>query len=401
MPTLLELAELEPDDSELVPEILPVDARLAFEGIVSEFEQLVSQAVAIAPSKELLEGSSFIQLEALESSEVRVLASDGEQTVSTSNKNLKVRKEGHALLPGKKLLEILRKAPSDTFTFLVMANTARITIGRARWTLQTPSGDVLRHLPDLSASMWYQMPSIPLLKALAATRRAVAVTGSRAALQQVAIMDGSVIACDGARLHKKQIPDFPENLKINIPTKSIDELIKLLRSVAGEDVSISSSKNLLAIKTGNTVLVSQRLLLPFPDVESMMLSPAMMNKQSLVFNVSEFQDALNRVRVNSDPEYSSVFLSVVKPSSEDWALSISARDRYGNAAQEIIAAQWGGTESQKFCFNHHYLSDLLISYARSEVELLMGVDTKVKKSPLFLNDAESGFVGLIQQSSAH
>ena len=153
MTSLLELVEQETDDIELIPEILPVDARVAISGQVSEMIELFDRAVAIVPTKPVIANTEYVLLETFDASTLQVAhtqvsATDGERCIAALNDTLKISMFGSVLLPGKKVRDILKLAPQPTAQLVVLGNTATIRSGRAVWTIQTPVGDTLPPFPD-------------------------------------------------------------------------------------------------------------------------------------------------------------------------------------------------------------------------------------------------------------
>ena len=122
MTDLLTLSEL---DDDLVPEILPGSAILSFKVDVKKLMSMFSRAASITPSKEIVPGTSFARLEALPSSTehvayLRLTASDGEQTVVMVEDGITLKTPGVVLLPPKRVLDILRLAPTTTIDVTVV-----------------------------------------------------------------------------------------------------------------------------------------------------------------------------------------------------------------------------------------------------------------------------------------
>ena len=153
-------------------------------------------------------------------------------------------------------------------------------------------------------------------------------------------------------------------------------------------------------------IVAQRLLIAFPELDSLLLGPAFSNTNSLTVERQELMDVIKRVRVNADPDTAAVYLSLI-PGKKDsqgqvqWSLAVRSKDRQGNASQEVIECQWVGTgKPQDLTVNHHYLSEFLAAYEAETVIFKIGMNSKTLLSPLFVEDAEAGFTGIVQQMRA-
>lgn len=408
MTDLSTLAEMEHDDPEYIPEILPVDARLSIKAPVAKLLELFSRAAAVTPPKETIPGTAHALLEAVQTSNVevahaRITASDGDQTVSVVVDGITVLMGGAVLVPAKRIHDILKLAPTQTAKIEVIGTAALIRAGRAQWTVQTPVGDSLSTLLDVSDIEMQDVPVGPFVNALSVARRAASTTDARRSLMQVQLRNGAFTACDGGRLHRADVRGIDTALDLTIPVKVVDELLKALRGTDASHMQLGYDDKHLVFRIEQDSIVAQRLLLPFPEVESLLLGPAFSNVNSLTVNRLELSSSIQRVRINADPDSAVIFLGLVPGKKDDqgqlsWSLSVRARDRQGNASQEVIECQWVGTgKARELAFNHHYLSDLLAVYDSETVVFKVGDDTKTLRTPLFLEDKEIGFTGIVQQ----
>lgn len=402
---ILELAELEGD---LAPEILPVDARLSVSADKAVLQKMFERAAALAPTKEIIQGSSYALIETFEDNAesdafLRVSATDGEQTLALRREDVAVKMAGKALIPAKRVVDILKLAPSDLVHIEVLGDRTLIRSGRAQWTVKTPTGDSLPPLPNVDAVKMWDVPVEGFLRALTVTRKAVA--GSyRPTMMQAEVANGHMTASDGGRLHRQEVEGLSKNLTFTIPAKVMDELMKALRNYESENFSLGVSDGHLSFRFGSDTLIASRLLLAFPNVDNMLLEPAFTNEDALAVVRQDLIDVIQRVRVNADQDYASVFLALT-PGKKDEngkvkvTLAVRTRDPLGNTAQEAVHCGFKGTlkKAREICVNHKYLTDLLSSTDSDAVLLRLGTDTKTQKYPIFLEDKNSGFSGVVQQ----
>jgi DNA polymerase III sliding clamp (beta) subunit (PCNA family) len=406
---LSDLIDLTDDDPEMIPEILPVDARLSIRGLVSKITPIFERAATVTPSKDNgIAGTSHALLEAFastgsESAYVRITATDGDITVSVSLDGVAVLMAGAVLVPGKKILDILKKAPHEQVQVTVLGNSLTIRSGRAQWTLATVPGDSLPPIADVSEIDLHSVPRRGFLSALAVARRAVGPPGGRMALMQAEIRNGAITACDGSRVHRQLIEGMPEDVLMAIPTKIIDELIRALRYSTAEDLLVGHDDYHLIFQIESDTLIGNRLMVPFPDIESLLNGPAFSNENVLQVDVAELDAIVSRVRINSDPDYASIILALVPGKKDDagelqWGLVVKSRDRSGNTAQEAMECQWtGSTKARELCVNHKHFTQFLKSFGGEVAFFKIGNDTKTKREPIYLDDDEVGFTGIIQQ----
>lgn len=399
---------MEHDDPEFIPDILPVDARLSVRGDVAKFISLFERAAAVAPTKEMIPGTAHSLLEAVQTSNsevahLRITSSDGEQTVSVIVDGITVLMAGSVLVPAKRILDILKLAPSPTAKLEVLGNTAVIRSSRAQWTVQTPIGDALNTIPDVSSVPLVTVATAPFLKALVVARKAASNLSNRDSLMQLLIRNSTITGCDGGRLHRATIAGFDSTADLTIPVRVVDELVKSLRATDSEFFSMGYDDRILVFRIDQNSIIAQRLLLAFPEVENLLFGPAFSNVNSLTVNTRELADVVKRIRINADPDSAKIFLSL-QPGKKDaqgllsWTLVVRTKDRQGNASQEVIECQWSGSGNPtELCLNHHYLTDFLSAYSGEMASFKVGNDSKTHKSPLFLEDVGDGFVGIIQQ----
>lgn len=400
---ILELSEMEHADQEMIPEILPVDARLSIQGSAKVLTSLFQSALEVTPAKEIIPNTGYTLLEAVSAeghtaAHVKVSATDGERSITVIDSSFSVKLAGSVLLPGKRILDILRLAGEETVRVDVLGTTATIRAGRAQWKISTPSPDA--YLPTFSEISDIDLITVSrksLLRALELVYAASSKTASRQSLMQVNVSKGHLVACDGVRAHKVRMEDLPKTMATTLPNKFVETAMKELRSSESEYVEIGSSDNTVVLHFGSNILMSQRLNFKYPDVEHLMIGPALSNDENLAVDVKELQEAVKRVRVNSDPEFYSVVLSL-RGSKDSWSLTVRARDKEGNASQETIPVSYDGKMSRDLVVNHKYLTDFL-NCVSGEASLKLGESTKSKQAPIFIQTDD--FTGSLMLMAPH
>lgn len=400
MSDLLDLSEME--DEELTPEILPAGASLSIRATAENLRSLFARASAVTPSREVVPGTGYALLEGVPAdsgrvAHLRITASDGEQTMSTVAEGM-VKVPGSVLLPPKRVLDITKLAPTSVVDLSVVGQTAYIRSGRAQWSVSSPVSafaGLTAHM-DTSELKHAQIAAEPFLKALQVARRAASNTNARIALMQVLIKDSAIIACDGGRLHRVDVPGLDPGVSTTIPVKVVDELIKALAGESVLDLEFDSTQ--LSLRVGDNTIVAHRLLVEYPDMSQLLLEPRVTNTETLQISRVELEDAIRRVRVNADPDFASVSLNLMRGSrsADDWSAVVTSKDRAGNTAQEAVACYWSGKQCE-VAYNHHHLSDALASCESERLTLRLGNDTKTHKTPLLVIDESAGFTGIVQQ----
>lgn len=392
---LEELVEMESEDAEYLAEILPVDARLSFSASAHELAELFARAASVIPAREVIPGTAFALLE-VEADSLRLTASDGDQTVSVTLSGIRTYMAGVALVPAKRLFDILKLAPVSTTKMEIIGDSMSVRSGRALWHVKVPVSGAINARLDVSGLQIHTVPVAGLVRALGVARMAASTTNARVSLTQVQIRDGSITGCDGGRLHRVAVPGLDPTIDVTIPVKAVDEIVKALKAADDATVGLGFDDTHVVVKVGQDDIVAQRLLVPFPDVEPLILGPSYGNDHTLVAMNLELSAAIKRARVNSDPDSAIITLSVV-PGTEtnSWVLVVQTKDRIGNMSKEAMVCRWSGEVSHTVYVNHRYLSDLLEALDDEYVGIKLGADTKATKSPLLVESAE--FTGIVQQ----
>ena len=391
-------------DSELVPEILPVDSRLVAVGSASAFLDIISRALRVVPDKEVVSGTSYVKLDAREARSgtadfVRATATDGTLIVSAVEGDVSVRHQGSILIPGQKICSILKTVPEDRILFQVSGTEAIIRSGRSQWKVQLPPGDSLPAAPDVSKLEAVPVPRVEFLASLKAAEASASKTAARSSLMQVKVEQGHITGTDGNRIHRSYY-DQDSPLDFSIPLATCQEVMRLLAASEDSHLLVGTDGKTMVFSIDKDYVISSHMLVDFPDIEPLLIRSSMNIKHTLSVDSEALRKAAERVRVNSDPEFSSVFLMVTKDNEGTWGAALRSKDRQGNSAHEFFPANWDGPqEPREFCVNHKHLISLLDSYPKTRVNFHVGDDTRSSKSPLVIED-DSIFVGLVQQMRA-
>ena len=413
MTDIYDLANMESEDEELVPEILSVDARLGIKGDVRDLTALFERAASVTPVKEIITGTGYALLEAFASApgvlaHVKITATDGDQTISVVSDTLSVLIPGSVLLPPKRVLEILKLAPGEWARIEVLSDVAHLRSGRAQWTVKTPVGDSLPSLADVDTIKLYSVAREPFLAALRVVRHAVADKGGRPALEQAEISNKTIIGMDGGKLLKLGLDIHPD-MQLTIPVKVIDELIRALSRSSSELIEVGSDSFHIVFKVDTDSIIAQRLLVAFPATQSLLLGPAFGNNWRLEVSPMELAQAIKHVRVNSDPDFQGIFLTLQpgkksETGHQDWTLAVRSKDRIGNTAQELLSVEFDGpAKGRELCVNHKHLLDLLMAVVvyspdlnENKIMFRIGDDNKSTRHPLYFED-QGGITGLVVQ----
>lgn len=337
--------------------------------------------------------------------QLRMAATDLELAIVASVTSVTVtlpegQESATTVLPAQKFLSILSQAPDGAVTVTVTGQDVAIEAGSARWSLRL-SSDVAEYpdIPDYADTELHEVETAPFLEALQAVSYAVSTVKPH--YGQVAMRKGPdgimrATACDSTRLAERTLPGFP--VEMCIPAfgtpRGVDELVRVLSGTQAKTVGVGLADEFLVFRAGGTVLRSTVLSYEFPDVDKLVLAPALDNTTELLADRAELSAAIKRVRINADDSTSAIGL-VLSPGK----LIIYSQDMYGATARQTLTVTYDGPE-RRLVVNHRFLSELLGACPAATCKFLLGKDTVKIRSKLLLTDAASGFTGVISQMAA-
>lgn len=337
---------------------------------------LFEKASAVVPTKDILPVLKNFQVEVAEDN-LSVVATDMELSVVCHTSVVSTDTPGTVVLPAKKVLEIIREAPDGDLLFEVADETLTISAGGARWILRLPSGDDYPPMPTLGEVSWESVDREKFLTALSSVYSAAATDMTRPSLMMVNVQGGKMTACDGVRFQQTSV-EYPGD--VQIPIGAVSDLVKLLRVSDVQEIGVGQTEFHLAFKVGQDAFLSAKLMATFPDVEALLLRPALMNTDEFSVVTGDLVSAVRRVRINADEDSMALILEI----SED-SCTVVSRDKFGNKASETISAVWAG-KPRTVAVNHKYLLDMVSMHSGTSCQFFLGEDAKSRKAPVVLKD---------------
>lgn len=390
----------------------------------SVLDDLLDKAGAVVPSKDIFPVLKNYLIEATESKLV-VTGSDMSQFVITSTTDVQVDKPGRVVIPAKRLSQMVKSSDSGKVVIDVQAYQAVITCGNASWQLHLQQGVEYPELPPLGDLFSVSVNREQLLRSVQKSKYATSSDVNRPELQLVDIRNGVVTATDGLRFQRVRLAaertsfghDPLDELAIQIPVSSVDNLIELLKDSKQEQVSCVSSSYYLIFFIGQDAFISAKSQAKFPaDIEDLLASPVVSNRNELVCDRKQLLAVLKRARITADVDTVAVTLNVTSVNSpailedveqgvqfaklpmedKEGLVCVTARDKYGNSSKESIKSAWSGGE-QTIIINYEHLRQALGVLEGTEVTIRLGNDTKTRRNPVVIEDTEQGLVAVLAQ----
>lgn len=385
------LAQVLGEDEEAPPQTPAGTPEIQFEIKRFVFLALLDKASSVVPVKDIMPVLKHFQFD-VQPGRLRVTATDLELSVISTTELVTVTTPGTAVFPARKMTDIITSADEGIITVHVTRGVAHIASERTHWNLKLAGGADYPPMPEISDVQFAAVDRTAFLTALHSVRYAACKETTRPSLMMVNIKDGYMTACDGARFQQARIGDFP--FHIQIPIGAVDDLTKLLRRTDLPDIHVGEADHHLIFRFGADVFIINKLLAQFPDMETLLLRPALENRHTLTVGRADILDALRRVRINADPETSAIGLQLT-----DGHVTVSARDKFGNTATETIEAVWAHA-SRTLVVNHAFLTDMINMHGGDTCTFRLGDDLKSRKTPVMLRDDTTGTTGVVQQMSS-
>ncbi|MDO9542842.1 MAG: DNA polymerase III subunit beta [Kiritimatiellia bacterium] len=277
-----------------------------------------------------------------------------------------VIKTGSSSFNAKMLFNIVRELPQNSVEFQIEdKNRAIIQCGQSSYKLLGISADEYPALPPFQKAHSFTIDQALLKDVLQKTNYAASDDESRLILNGVFMSVKSqkliVVATDGRRLAltEKEV-EIPDDQKIDfvIPTKTINELIKVLKEEGA--VKISLTKNMVSFEMDNCTIISKLIEGVYPNYQQVI--PSQCDERITIERESLF-GALRRTAIISNERNPSVKIIISKNQ-----LQIMASNTDVGEASEQIPVKYSG-KSITMTFNPNYLMDPLKSLSSDDIAI--------------------------------
>lgn len=357
----------------------------------------VSNAIATRVVQPVL---SNVYVESIDDVSLRFVGTDLDLTIQAKTAAV-VYTPGSITLPGKKLLEIVSKLPSDLVSFQIDKETCETTVTcrRSRFTLTgLPAQDYPR-ITDPSTAEGFQMPADILRRAIVQTSFAAASYDASSILGGVYLLINNGIfeatATDGSRLaHRREeltvgMPgakrqsaddaevageseassksatatlDRPLELKAIVPARACTELLKILDTKdPGNTLRVALVDGQIVFENDTHFLCTRLISGEYPRYHELFPNEYTHLAQ---FTREEAQSAIERVAVMSDER-----TNLIKLHFEPETAQVTSNTPDVGKAQEELPIRFEGTPLD-VAVNVRYVLDVL--------QKLQGIDVRLE-----------------------
>lgn len=345
--------------------------------------QSVSEAVAplmcAVSGKSTLSAVEGILMEAKEDGICVMTTFDLEKGMRISVE-AQVEETGSAVINAQKFLQTLRVMDGDFVTLTISENMqACITSGKSNHKMNAINASDYPDIPRLVTEDGFAIGQSVLKGMLSKVMYAMASNDQRPVLNgcYFRVSENMLLAvsCDSFKMAKCSVDTDIENKNENnstldfsfiVPTKTVNELFKLLKDDERETVRIYMSKKNIVFNIGSMIFFSRLIEGQYIDYDRILL-----NKHHIFANVDRetMISALERAALVTEEKVAGSVRSHVKLEFEDGVLKISAISTLGSTYDELEVEQEGA--NIVIAFNNRFLIDSLHATDAEKVKLSM------------------------------
>ena len=337
-------------------------------------ESLVEQLSHVAGAVEKKQTSKILEnvLIQLEQDKLKFVGTDLEIEMSTDI-DIQAESSGRITAPARKLLDICKALPNDSFVLLELINDRlNIKSKRSRFELATLPADEFPILDDIPISQEFEIPENKLKQLFDHVSFSMANQDVRYYLNGLLLdFDSSqltVVATDGHRLANLLVSNISlgSEEQYVLPERAVTVLQKILDD---KDVKVYLSKTHMSFKLNGYELISRLIKQKYPDYNSVI---PLENEFELKLETKELHDVIKRMML-----FSTTNTRRVKFSVSEGNLEVSAEDLdIGASGTENIQCKYSG-DPIEIGFNSGYVHDVL-SHLGSEKEIIFKLHSATK-----------------------
>lgn len=308
----------------------------------------------------------------LKGNELKVTATDLEISMETRIE-VKGEKDGKALFPAKKFLEIVRAFP-DVMLAIETSENGRIklTADDKSYDLSGESVQNYPKVPSLEEKAGIVFDRVQMKRMINKSLIAVSRDELRPQLTGVylKIMPGELrmVTTDGHRLVKigYRSDQFKgEEKECIIPAKAMNTLVRMCEREG--DVALFFGTNQIAFRIGPTTLLTKLIEGRYPNYEAVIPTE---NKNTLTVDLEQLQAAVGRAQIVANEISKQIRM---KLRTEQMQILVEDIEQ-GNEGQETVPCKYDG-EAMDIGYNAGYVLDVLKQIDTGEVVFALGTPT--------------------------
>jgi len=312
-----------------------------------EAAQLVGSIVLLKSMRPILQGVLITTAE----NHVVLRTTNMEQSARIKMEKVEVSEEGAALVPAKKLIEVLSKVEGEKVTIETTDKSLAVVTPRGKFRMFGDNPDDFPEMPGRDWSSALDLNGAVVKNMVDKTVFAAATERTRYALNGIFVAQGggklTLVATDGKRLAliTRKTEGVKESEGVIVPVKFIS---LVAGAVKNDSFKLLIEGNEICAKVDNKIFASRLIEGHFPDYEAVMPKG---NDKTLKIKTEEFKQLITEGALLGDMESRAVKLQF-----EGSKLVISSRaPDVGEAKVEAEVDYEGG--ALEIAFNPDYVLD--------------------------------------------
>lgn len=329
---------------------------MKFTILQKNFVKALNQVSRVVTARTTLPVLSNILISA-EKGKIVLSATDLEVAI-VSKASGKIDAEGQLTVPARLLSDFITNNNDESIDFETKENILNLKSKRYKAKISGISADEFPTIPSLSKEWSCSIKKDPFIDAMKKVSIAPANDETRPVLAGIFFQFDhkalTVVATDSYRLSEKKLvldEEVPEN-KFIVPSRTMNEVVRLLSGSEATEIVLSSTENQVAFKIGETQVISRLIEGAFPNytqiipaTTSIKVSVNHRDLASALKMAALFaKDSANNIKIETDPEKKQVIIK-------------TAESQVGNSVSSIDAEIEG--EKIEISFNVRYIMDVL------------------------------------------
>ncbi len=322
-------------------------------------EQLLSPLLTVAGAVDKKQSLTILSniLLAFKDNQLILTATDLEMEITARINCLASQEPGKITVPAKKFIDIIRSLDDESKpTIFLKSDTVMIKVGRSQFKLATLPADDFPSSENERAEVEFSVDRSAFIHLLQATHFAMSQHDVRVFLNGLLLeLDAqtiTVVATDGHRMAVCKLPSEQSftHQRFLLPKKGVQEMLRLLNSVADERIAISAGKNHFKCLTAEYSFQTRLIEARFPPYAKAI--PREQDKFVLI-DRDLLKRSLSRIIILAHEKSRAVMLHL-----QGNSLTLIANNQEQEEAVEALEAHIEGNEL-KIGINAGYLLDVL------------------------------------------
>jgi DNA polymerase III subunit beta len=327
--------------------------------------QIVGRAVSARSSVQILSGILF---DAGDGERPPLLAATDMELSVRAPLDAEVAEGGRAVLPGRLLLDIVRRLPPGQVSIALAegGGLATIEAGASEYRLHTYSADDYPELPEIDRERLFSVEREAFIEAIERVVHAASRDEARPVLTGVHVELGlgtlTVAATDSYRLAVRTttLEGGPvEDIQAIVPARALGELVRIAQGASASSVEIVSERNQMLFGIDDVWLSARVIEGQFPNFRA--LRPDAFEHEVLLPR-TELAEVLSRMELLAQRT------SPLRMRFEPGELTVSAATQEVGEGRERLPCDFRG-EPLEIGFNAAYLRDGVMAVGGDEVHL--------------------------------